>query len=142
MAKLKIKKGDQVVVITGRDKGKTGEVLRVFPTECRLIVQGVHIGGGEQVALVGPALLAVWRSHPDKLATRLKNLQTIAVFDGGYRRRLQWNVAADFELRRPDECLANTLRGRWAAGPAAGEYPIESGCRADLRYGTEIQSCL
>src|SRR5579872_6534524 len=43
MAKLKIKKGDNVVVITGRDKGKSGEVLRVFPTESRLVVQGVHV---------------------------------------------------------------------------------------------------
>jgi len=43
MAKLKIKKGDTVVVISGRDKGKRGEVLRVLPTENRLIVQGVHI---------------------------------------------------------------------------------------------------
>ena len=43
MPKLKIKKGDSVVVIAGRDKGRTGEVLRVFPAESRLIVQGVHI---------------------------------------------------------------------------------------------------
>ena len=43
MPKLKIKKGDTVVVISGRDKGKEGEVLRVFPSESRAIVQGVHI---------------------------------------------------------------------------------------------------
>ena len=43
MPKMKIKKGDNVVVITGRDKGKTGEVLRVFPAEARAIVQGVHL---------------------------------------------------------------------------------------------------
>ena len=43
MPKLKIKKGDNVVVITGRDKGKTGEVLLVFPAEARVIVQGVHL---------------------------------------------------------------------------------------------------
>lgn len=43
MLKLKIKKGDNVVVISGRDKGRTGEVLRVFPTEERVIVQGVNI---------------------------------------------------------------------------------------------------
>jgi large subunit ribosomal protein L24 len=43
MPKLKVKKGDNVVVISGRDKGKRGEVLRVFPTENRLIVQGVHV---------------------------------------------------------------------------------------------------
>jgi large subunit ribosomal protein L24 len=41
--KLKIKKDDEVVVISGRDKGKTGKVLRVFPAEGRLVVQGVHI---------------------------------------------------------------------------------------------------
>jgi len=43
MPKLKIKKDDNVVVISGRDKGKQGKVLRVFPTESRAIVQGVHI---------------------------------------------------------------------------------------------------
>jgi large subunit ribosomal protein L24 len=43
MARLKIKKGDNVVVITGRDKGKTGEVLRVFPADARVIVQGVNV---------------------------------------------------------------------------------------------------
>ena len=41
--KLKIKKGDKVVVITGRDKGKTGEVLKVLREQNRLIVQGVHM---------------------------------------------------------------------------------------------------
>ena len=43
MPKLKIKKDDNVVVISGRDKGKQGKVLRVFPAEARAIVQGVHI---------------------------------------------------------------------------------------------------
>jgi large subunit ribosomal protein L24 len=43
MAKLKIKKGDGVVVITGRDKGKTGEVLRVLPADSRIIVQGINV---------------------------------------------------------------------------------------------------
>jgi large subunit ribosomal protein L24 len=41
MAKLKIKKGDHVVVITGKDKGKKGEVLKVMPEENRVIVKGV-----------------------------------------------------------------------------------------------------
>jgi large subunit ribosomal protein L24 len=43
MPKMKIKKGDTVVVISGRDKGRRGEVLRVLPQESRLIVQGVHV---------------------------------------------------------------------------------------------------
>jgi large subunit ribosomal protein L24 len=43
MPKLKIKKGDNVVVIAGRDKGRTGEVLRVLPAETRAVVQGVNM---------------------------------------------------------------------------------------------------
>jgi large subunit ribosomal protein L24 len=43
MPKMKIKKGDNVVVISGRDKGKTGEVLRVLPADGRAIVQGVNV---------------------------------------------------------------------------------------------------
>ena len=43
MQKLKIKKGDKVVVITGRDKGKTGEVKQVLPAENRVVVDGVNM---------------------------------------------------------------------------------------------------
>jgi large subunit ribosomal protein L24 len=39
----KIKKGDKVVVLTGRDKGKTGEVVQVIPKEERAIVRGVNL---------------------------------------------------------------------------------------------------
>ena len=39
----RIRKGDRVVVITGSDKGKRGEVLRVLPKENRAVVQGVKI---------------------------------------------------------------------------------------------------
>ena len=41
--KFKIKKGDKVVVITGRDKGKKGEVLEVLRAESRVRVQGVNM---------------------------------------------------------------------------------------------------
>jgi large subunit ribosomal protein L24 len=43
MASLKIKKGDSVVVLTGRDKGKRGEVIEVRPKENRALVRGVNI---------------------------------------------------------------------------------------------------
>jgi large subunit ribosomal protein L24 len=43
MTKLKIKKGDNVIVIAGRDRGKTGEVIRVIPDESRLVVQGINM---------------------------------------------------------------------------------------------------
>ena len=43
MPKLKIKKGDHVVVVTGKDKGKRGEVLKVLPAENRAIIKGVAL---------------------------------------------------------------------------------------------------
>ena len=39
----KIKKGDKVVVLTGRDAGKSGEVLKVIPKETRAVVRGVNM---------------------------------------------------------------------------------------------------
>src|SRR5687768_10911571 len=42
-AKLKIRKGDRVVVRTGRDKGKAGQVLYMLPSENRAVVQGVNV---------------------------------------------------------------------------------------------------
>ena len=39
----KIRKGDKVQVLAGRDKGKRGEVLRVMPTDDRVVVQGVNM---------------------------------------------------------------------------------------------------
>jgi large subunit ribosomal protein L24 len=39
----KIKKGDKVVVLAGRDKGRTGEVLKVLPSEGRAVVSGVNV---------------------------------------------------------------------------------------------------
>lgn len=39
----KIKKGDKVIVLTGKDKGKTGQVLQVIPSETRAIVQGINL---------------------------------------------------------------------------------------------------
>ena len=38
-----IKKGDRVIVTTGRDKGKKGEVLKVFPKDARALVAGVNV---------------------------------------------------------------------------------------------------
>lgn len=43
MAKVKIRKGDYVVLLTGKDKGKGGEVLKVMPKENRALVQGVNM---------------------------------------------------------------------------------------------------
>jgi large subunit ribosomal protein L24 len=41
--KFKIKKGDKVVVITGKDKGKQGEVIEMIPAENRAVVRGINV---------------------------------------------------------------------------------------------------
>jgi large subunit ribosomal protein L24 len=43
MAMQKIRKGDKVVVLTGKDKGRTGEVIQVMPKEDRAVVRGVNM---------------------------------------------------------------------------------------------------
>jgi large subunit ribosomal protein L24 len=43
MSAAKIKKGDQVIVLAGRDKGKKGEVYQVMPRESRALVRGVNV---------------------------------------------------------------------------------------------------
>ncbi len=40
---MKIKKGDNVQVLSGNDKGKTGEVLEIIPKEDKIIVKGVNV---------------------------------------------------------------------------------------------------
>ena len=39
----KFKKGDRVTVLSGKDKGKTGEVLKVLPSKIRAVVQGINL---------------------------------------------------------------------------------------------------
>ena len=41
--KMRVKKGDTVQLISGKDKGKTGEVLRTLPYENRVVVQGINL---------------------------------------------------------------------------------------------------
>jgi len=45
---MKLKKGDPVVVLSGKDKGKEGTVLRVLPKEGKVIVEGVNIAKKHQ----------------------------------------------------------------------------------------------
>lgn len=43
MPKMKIRKGDEVIVISGKDKGKVGKVIKALPEEQRVIVEGVAV---------------------------------------------------------------------------------------------------
>ena len=43
MAASKIKKGDKVVILSGKDKGRTGEVVKAMPKEGKVIVSGINV---------------------------------------------------------------------------------------------------
>ena len=49
MAAAKIRKGDTVVVLSGKDKGKTGEVVRSMPKENKVVVSGVNVHARHQL---------------------------------------------------------------------------------------------
>lgn len=40
---MKLRKGDNVKIISGKDKGRTGKVLKVFPAESRILVEGINM---------------------------------------------------------------------------------------------------
>lgn len=40
---MKIKKGDQVLIISGKDRGRTGKVLRAFPKKGKVLVEGINL---------------------------------------------------------------------------------------------------
>jgi large subunit ribosomal protein L24 len=89
---VKIKKGDTVEVISGKDKGKRGEVLRVLPKAARLVVQGLNLrrkhqraqqAGGRQIA---PEIL-VFEGQMDASNVMLVCPKCGELTRVGYRRR-------------------------------------------------------
>ena len=71
MSMAKIRKGDTVVVLAGRDKGKKGTVLKVIPAEDRAVVQGVNIVRRHQkqtAQLEGGIIAKEGRIHLSNLA--------------------------------------------------------------------------
>ena len=62
MSKVHVKKGDKVVVLTGRDSGKTGTVLEVLPKKNRVVVDGVNIVKKHQKPLLPKKFRELQRS--------------------------------------------------------------------------------
>ena len=79
---MKIKKGDNVIVIAGKDKGKTGKVLAAFPKDNSVIVEGINISKKHQRAQKSGAKGQVI----DK--TMPINVSNIVINDGGKRARV------------------------------------------------------
>jgi large subunit ribosomal protein L24 len=74
----KIKKGDKVVVLTGRDRGKSGEVVQVMPTENRALVRGVNMVKRHQKQTANQEAGIVSKEAP----IQLSNLAMIDPKDG------------------------------------------------------------
>ena len=94
-AKLKIKKGDQVIVLTGRDKGSKGEVVKVIPSESRIVVQGVNM----VTKHVKPSQFAAGGIQKKELSIHVSN---VALMDpkSGEATRVGFKVLKDGEKVR------------------------------------------
>jgi large subunit ribosomal protein L24 len=78
----KLKKGDRVVVLTGRDKGKEGEITKVMPTEGRAIVQGVNMA----IRHTKQSQTEQGGRVPTELPIQLSNLAFVDPKEGGATR--------------------------------------------------------
>ncbi len=97
--KMRIRKGDTVQVINGKDKGKTGQVLRTLPVENRVIVEGVNLrtrhvkptqeGEGGRIVTEEASVHAsnvMLYSNDKKVASRV---ELVVEKDGTKKRRLK-----------------------------------------------------
>jgi large subunit ribosomal protein L24 len=76
---MKIKKDDNVIVITGKDKGKTGKVLRAFPQDFMVLVEGINIKKShEKSRQEGKKGQIIERSHPIHVSNVRKSEGTAA----------------------------------------------------------------
>lgn len=78
MAKAKIKKGDEVIVIAGKDKGKKGSVLSVLPKESRVVVQGVNVAKRHQK----PSAMSAGGIESKEASLHISNVSLIDPKDG------------------------------------------------------------
>ena len=103
--KIKLKKGDNVLVITGKDKGKSGSILSIIPKKNKAIVKGVNIVKKHQK----PSKQSGGGIIEKELSIQLSNLAFISIKDGkktkiGYK--LEKNKKIRFE-RKTGEIIQN-----------------------------------
>ena len=103
--KIKLKKGDNVLVITGKDKGKSGSILSIIPKNNRAIVKGVNMVKKHQK----PSKQSAGGIIEKELSMHLSNLAFISINDGkktkiGYK--LEKNKKIRFE-KKTGEIIQN-----------------------------------
>ncbi len=102
----KIKKGDKVVVITGRDKGRSGEVIKVMPKDNRALVRGVNIMSRHQKQTASEEGGIVRKEAP----IHLSNI-AIQDPDGGKATRVGFKILADGKKVRFAKGSGETIDG-------------------------------
>ena len=83
---MKLKKGDNVIVLSGNDKGKTGEVLEVIPKTERIVVKGVNIRkkhvkprkAGEEGGII-PSEFPVHSGKPTRVGYKIENDKKVRI---------------------------------------------------------------
>ena len=103
--KIKLKKGDNVLVITGKDKGKSGSILSIIPKNNRAIVKGVNMVKKHQK----PSKQSAGGIIEKELSIQLSNLAFISIKDGkktkiGYK--IEKNKKIRFE-KKTGEIIQN-----------------------------------
>ncbi len=102
----KIRKGDKVRVLTGRDKGREGEVLKVMPKESRALVQGVNMASRHQKQSARSQGGIVSKEGPI-------HLSTLALLDpsSGKPTRVGFKLLADGKKVRVAKASGETIDG-------------------------------
>ncbi len=90
---MKIKKGDNIIVITGKDKGKTGSVERVLPKKDLVIVQGVNVVKKHQKSRKGEG-----KGQMVEKAMPI-HISNVAISVSGKKSRVGFEVKGDKKVR-------------------------------------------
>ena len=99
----KIKKGDQVVVLAGRDKGRTGEVIQVMPKENRALVRGINMVSRHQRQTQSQEAGIISKEAPI-------HLSNIAISEGGKPTRVGFQVKDGKKMRVSKRSGTDTLQ--------------------------------
>ena len=90
---MKIKKGDNIIVIAGKDKGKNGKVVKAFPKENLILVEGVNVVKKHQrPTKSGAKGQVVEKAMPI-------NVSNVMINEGGKRARVGKKLIGDKKVR-------------------------------------------
>jgi large subunit ribosomal protein L24 len=89
---MKIKKGDNVIVVAGKDKGKKGKVLKVIKETNKIIVEGVQISKIHKKPTRGQKGAIIESARPI-------NASNVMIIDGGKASRVGYKMVAGKKIR-------------------------------------------